>query len=95
MLQGIKAAQPDRLLSTPMRIAVALTMAYLGAMLLLYSFPPPGVFEPKLLLPILNTIFAGTLPLAVSFIAIRLYLARSAVFGGELGGGGAEEHFFY
>jgi hypothetical protein len=88
MSQGIKAAQPDRLLSRSMRIAVALTLAYLGAMLLLYAFPPPGVFEPRLLLPILNTIFAGALPLAVSFIVIRSYLARSAAFSGASGGGG-------
>ena len=75
MNMGIRAVGPDQRLSKPMLAAIGLTIAYLGTMLFLVVFPPPGVFEPKLLLPILNTVFAGALPLAVSFIAIRSYLA--------------------
>ena len=33
-----------------------------------------AVFEPPLLLPIMNTIFAGLIPIAVSIIAARTYL---------------------
>jgi PAS domain S-box-containing protein len=69
------AANPDRHLSKSMLVAVALTIAYLGVMLVLFIHSPIGVFEPKLLLPILNSIFAGAIPIAVAIIAIRSYFA--------------------
>ncbi len=65
-----KLAHP---LSKPMLVAVALTIAYLGGVLALFLYPPTGVFEPTLLLPILNSIFAGAIPIAVAIIAIRSY----------------------
>ena len=54
--------------------AVVLTAAYLGTMLILYLNPSAEVFEPKLLLPLLNTIFAGILQIVVAIIALRFYL---------------------
>jgi PAS domain S-box-containing protein len=65
-------AEPtDQVLSKAMLPAVALTFAYLGLMLVLSLVRPSGVFEPPLLLPILNSIFAGAIPIGVAILAIR------------------------
>ena len=67
------AEKSDLPFSKAMLAAVALTIAYLGVMLGLFLDPPTGVFEPKLLLPVLNSIFAGAIPISVAIIAIRSY----------------------
>jgi PAS domain S-box-containing protein len=51
-----------------------LVFLYLGAMIVLFVLNLKAVFEPPLLLLILNTTFAGLIPIAVSIIAARGYL---------------------
>ena len=55
-------------------LAAILVFLYLGAMVILYRSALEAVFEPPLLLLILNTTFAGLIPIAVSIIAARGYL---------------------
>jgi hypothetical protein len=43
-------------------------------MLVLFLYASSTVFEPRLLLPAMNTIFAGAIPIGVSIIAMRSYL---------------------
>lgn len=73
MLAKQTLAGPNYLLSKKMVVSVVLTITYLGTMLILFLFASTKVFEPTLLLPILNTIFAGALPIVVSIIAMRSY----------------------
>ena len=56
------------------RLAAGLVLLYFGAMILLFVLNLKAVFEPPLLLLILNTTFAGLIPIAVSIIAARGYL---------------------
>ena len=56
------------------RLAAALVFLYLGFMIFMFLVDLKTVFEPSLLLPIMNTIFAGLIPVAVSIIAARAYL---------------------
>ena len=55
-------------------LAAILVFLYLGAMFIMSRSDLKAVFEPPLLLPIMNTIFAGLIPIAVSIIAARTYL---------------------
>ena len=55
-------------------LAASLVFLYLGAMIVLFVLNLKAVFEPPLLLLILNTTFAGLIPIAVSIIAARGYL---------------------
>ena len=87
MLMATQASASDQLFSKSMISAIALTLVYLGLMFFLYRFPISGVFEPKFLLPILNTIFTGALPLAVAFIAVRLYVSEGRTSFLLMGGG--------
>jgi len=57
-----------------MRLAAVLVLLYLGTMIIMFRSDLKAVFEPPLLLPIMNTIFAGLIPIAVSVIAARTYL---------------------
>ncbi|MEI7672012.1 MAG: PAS domain S-box protein, partial [Deltaproteobacteria bacterium] len=54
-------------------LAAVLVFLYLGAMFIMSRSDLKVVFEPPLLLPIMNTIFAGLIPIAVSIIAARTY----------------------
>ena len=65
--------QSDCRLSRTMVAAVILTVMYPGMMLILFLDASPRVFEPTLLLPVMNTIFAGALPIIVAIIAMRSY----------------------
>jgi hypothetical protein len=56
------------------RLAAVFVFLYLGTMIILSLSDLKAVFEPPLLLPIMNTIFAGLIPIAVSIIAARGYL---------------------
>jgi len=47
---------------------------YAGAMAIIFFSDLKAVFEPPLLLPVMNTVFAGLIPIAVSIIAARSYL---------------------
>jgi len=51
-----------------MLAAVALTTAYFVVMLVLFFYPPSGIFQPPLLLPILNSLFASAIHIAVAVI---------------------------
>ncbi len=73
MSNTLPLAAPTHFLSRQMVGAIVLTFAYLGTMLVLFLEASTETFEPTLLLPILNTIFAGALPIFVSIIAMRLY----------------------
>ena len=55
-------------------LAASLVFLYLGAMIVLLVLNLEAVFEPPLLLLILNTTFAGLIPMVVSIIAARGYL---------------------
>ncbi|MEI7833786.1 MAG: hypothetical protein WCJ56_11395 [bacterium] len=55
-------------------LAASLVFLYLGAMNVLYVLNLKAVFEPPLLLLILNTTFAGLIPIAVSLIAARGFI---------------------
>ena len=55
-------------------LAAASLLLYLGTMLIISRSDLQLVFEPPLLLPIMNTIFAGLIPITVSIIAARTYL---------------------
>ena len=55
-------------------LASILVFLYLGAMIVVYALNINAFFEPPLLLLILNTTFAGLIPIAVSIIAARGYL---------------------
>ena len=55
-------------------LAAVLGFLYIGAMIIMSRSDLKVVFEPPLLLPIMNTIFAGLIPIAVSIIAARAYL---------------------
>jgi hypothetical protein len=65
---------PSLLLTKKMVSAVILAIVYLGTMLVLFLHASDGVFEPTLLLPVMNTLFAGAIPIGVSIIAMRTYL---------------------
>jgi PAS domain S-box-containing protein len=54
--------------------ALVLMIAYLLAIVVFAIIDVQTVFEPKGLLPALNTLFTGLLPLAVAVIAARAYL---------------------
>ena len=56
------------------RLAAVLVFLYFVAMIIMSLADLETVFEPSLLLPIMNTIFAGLIPIAVSIIAARAYL---------------------
>lgn len=47
---------------------------YIVTMIILFFLDYKVVFEPPLLLPIMNTIFAGLIPITVAIIAARAYL---------------------
>ena len=55
-------------------LGASLVFLYLGAMIVLFVLNLEAFFEPPLLLLILNTTFAGLIPIAVSIIAARGYL---------------------
>ncbi len=55
-------------------LAASLVFLYLGAMIVLFELNLKAVFEPPLLLLILNTTFAGLIPIVVSIIAARGFL---------------------
>jgi len=57
-----------------MRLAAVLVFLYLATMVTMFRSDLRAVFEPPLLLPIMNTLFAGLIPIAVSIIAARTYL---------------------
>ncbi len=50
-------------------LAAILVFLYIGAMFIMSRSDLHAVFEPPLLLPIMNTLFAGLIPIAVSIIA--------------------------
>ncbi|MFZ4437486.1 MAG: PAS domain S-box protein [Syntrophales bacterium] len=56
-------------------LAAILVFLYIGAMFIMSRSDLHAVFEPPLLLPIMNTLFAGLIPIAVSIIAARTYLS--------------------
>ena len=63
-----------RFISTRMVAAAVFAMVYLGAILIAFIYASTKVYEPPLLLPILNTIFAGGIPVIVAIIAMRSYI---------------------
>lgn len=64
----------ERLLSTQMLAALGLTLAYPGMMLVLFLYASKVVYEPIFLLPVMNTLFAGALPILAALFALRAYL---------------------
>ena len=48
---------------------------YAGAMAIIFFSDLKAVFEPPLLLPVMNTVFAGLIPIAVSIIAASIFSA--------------------
>ena len=57
-----------------MSLAAILVLLYIGALIMLYYADLKKVYEPPALLLIMNTIFAGLIPIAVAIIAARGYL---------------------
>jgi hypothetical protein len=57
-----------------MSLAAIMILIYIGTMIVLFLSHLKIVFEPPLLLPIMNTIFAALIPVTVSIIAARAYL---------------------
>lgn len=55
-------------------LAAILVFLYLVTMIIMALSDLKSIFEPPLLLPIMNTVFAGLIPIAVSIIAARTYL---------------------
>lgn len=78
MLRGQTLPERNRIGPMKMVFAPIFILAYLGTMLILFLYASKVVFEPTLLLPVMNTIFAGMLPIGVAIIGMRAYF-----FGGR------------
>jgi len=61
-------------MSIPKLIALLLVPAYVVLIAVLDALQIQAVFEPPLLLPVLNTLFLGIVPVAVAHVAGRVYL---------------------
>jgi PAS domain S-box-containing protein len=55
-------------------LGLLLVIAYIAGLQILAALGINSIFEHRLLLPVLNTLFAGMIPVAVAFIAGRSYL---------------------
>ena len=62
-----------------MFLAAILILVYIGTMIVLFLSHLKIVYEPPLLLPIMNTIFAALIPIAVSIIAASVIARNEAI----------------
>ncbi len=61
------------------RLAAIPVPAFIVVIAVLFILDVRAVFEPPLLLPILNTVFLCAMPLAVAYAAARVYLASGSL----------------
>lgn len=59
-------------------VALLLLPGYVATIAILASLDLPLVFEPRFLLPVLNTLFIGIVPIAVAYLAARVYIKTGA-----------------
>jgi uncharacterized membrane protein YcfT len=65
---------------TPAKIlGLLLVIVYIVALRALEVFDIPHGFEPALLLPLLNTLFHGIIPIYVAYIAAQSYLKGGSI----------------
>jgi hypothetical protein len=59
-------------------VGLMLVVGYVVILNVLAALDIQGVFEPGLLLPILNTLFAGVMPIVVACVAAKTYLKTNS-----------------
>ncbi len=66
-------------MSIPKLAALLLLPAYLLAIAIFASIGFTGVFESRILLPICNTLFIGLIPIAIAYLAARVFMVSGSL----------------